>query len=67
MWCELDHYRRPARWHLSWWTEGLKPLHALTFAGTKLTAYVGLIALVANAVTAVLVNFAMISTNQTPG
>jgi hypothetical protein len=31
------------------------------------TAYVGLIALVANVVTAVLVNFAMTSRKQTPG
>jgi hypothetical protein len=45
----------------------LKPLHALTFADTTVTAYVGLIALVANVVTAVLVNFAMTSSKQTPG
>ena len=49
------------------WTDGLKPLHALTFADTTVTAYFGLIALVANVVTAVLVNFAMTSRKQTPG
>jgi MFS superfamily sulfate permease-like transporter len=37
----------------------LEPLHALTFADTTVTAHVGLIALVANVVIAVLVNFAM--------
>jgi solute:Na+ symporter, SSS family len=49
------------------WSDGLKPLHALTFADTTVTAYVGLIALAANVVTAVLVNFPMISRKQTPG
>jgi hypothetical protein len=42
--------------------QGLKPLHALTFADTTVTTYVGLIALVANVV---IVNFAM--TLRTPG
>jgi hypothetical protein len=49
------------------WTDGLEPLHALTFADTTVTAYVGLIALVANVVIAVLVNFAMTLRKQTPG
>jgi SSS family solute:Na+ symporter len=49
------------------WIDGLKPLHALTFGETTVTAYVGLIAFAANVVTAVLVNFAMPSTQRTPG
>src|SRR5712675_1117302 len=40
------------------WTDGLKPLHALTFGDTTVTAYVGLIALAANIMTAVLVTLA---------
>jgi SSS family solute:Na+ symporter len=48
------------------WTDGLKPLHALTFADTTVTAYVGLIALAANVVTAALVNLAMASRGRTP-
>jgi SSS family solute:Na+ symporter len=43
------------------WSDGLKPLHALTFGHTSVTAYVGLIAFAANLATAVLVNFAIIS------
>jgi solute:Na+ symporter, SSS family len=46
------------------WSDGLKPLHALTFAGTKVTAYVGLIALAANIITAVVVNVAVASTSR---
>src|SRR5258708_83407 len=38
------------------WSDGLKPLHALTFGDTTVTAYVCLIALAANVVTAVVVN-----------
>jgi hypothetical protein len=38
------------------WSDGLKPLHALTFGDISVTAYVGLIAFAANVVTAVLVN-----------
>jgi SSS family solute:Na+ symporter len=53
------------------WTDGLKPLHALTFGDTTVTAYVGLIAFAANVMTAVLVNLAMnlamTSTKRTPG
>jgi solute:Na+ symporter, SSS family len=41
------------------WTDGLKPLHALTFGDTTVTAYVGLIAFVANVLTAVVVNVAI--------
>jgi solute:Na+ symporter, SSS family len=43
------------------WTDGLKPLHALTFGHTSVTAYVGLIAFAANLATAVVVNLAIIS------
>jgi SSS family solute:Na+ symporter len=53
------------------WTDGLKPLHVLTFGDTTVTAYVGLIAFAANVMTAVLVNLAMnlamTSTKRTPG
>jgi SSS family solute:Na+ symporter len=38
------------------WIDGLKPLHALTFGATTITVYVGLIALAANVICAVLVN-----------
>src|SRR5258705_9881893 len=41
------------------WSDGLKPLHALSFGGTSVTAYVGLIAFVANVVVAAVVNVAM--------
>ena len=41
------------------WADGLKPLHALTFGETTVTAYVGLTAFAANVVAAVLVNIAM--------
>jgi SSS family solute:Na+ symporter len=47
------------------WTDGLKPLHALTFGDTTVTAYVGLIAFAANVITAVLVNLATTSTKRT--
>jgi solute:Na+ symporter, SSS family len=43
------------------WSDGLKPLHALTIGATSFTAYVGLIALVANIAVAAIVNVAMIS------
>jgi SSS family solute:Na+ symporter len=39
------------------WMDGLKPLHAVTLGGSTFTMYVGLIALVANIVTAIVVNF----------
>lgn len=38
------------------WADGLKPLHAITVGGANLTAYIGLIALFANIVMAVIVN-----------
>jgi solute:Na+ symporter, SSS family len=41
------------------WSDGLKPLHTLTVGDTSFTAYVGLIALVANIVVAVVVNLLM--------
>jgi solute:Na+ symporter, SSS family len=43
------------------WSDGLKPLHALTFADTTMTAYVGLIAFVANVLVALLVNVVITS------
>jgi SSS family solute:Na+ symporter len=49
------------------WTDGLKPLHALTFGDTTVTAYVGLIAFAANVMTAVLVNLATTSTKRPRG
>jgi solute:Na+ symporter, SSS family len=42
------------------WSDGLKSLHTLTIGDTSFTAYVGLIALVANIVVAVVVNLVMI-------
>jgi solute:Na+ symporter, SSS family len=38
------------------WSDGLKPLHTIAFGGTKVVLYVGLIALVANIVVALIVN-----------
>ena len=38
------------------WSDGLKPLHTLTFGGTTAAVYVGLLALAANIAVAVLVN-----------
>jgi SSS family solute:Na+ symporter len=38
------------------WTDGLKPLHALTLGGTTFTVYVGMIALIANIAVAIVVN-----------
>lgn len=38
------------------WSDGLKPLHTLTFGDTKLTLYTGLLALAVNIVVAVVVN-----------
>jgi solute:Na+ symporter, SSS family len=43
------------------WTDGLKPLHSLTFGDFTVTAYVGLIAIAANIVVAVLINLAVTS------
>ena len=41
------------------WSDGLKPLHALSLGDSTVTAYVGLIALIANIVVAILVNLAL--------
>jgi solute:Na+ symporter, SSS family len=41
------------------WSDGFKPLHSLTAGDTSFTAYVGLIAVVANIVVAVIVNLVM--------
>jgi SSS family solute:Na+ symporter len=41
------------------WTDGLKPLHPVTFGETTFTVYVGMIAFAANVVCAVLVNLAV--------
>ncbi|MEA2978099.1 MAG: solute:Na+ symporter, family [Alphaproteobacteria bacterium] len=38
------------------WTDGLKPLHALTLGGTTFTVYVGMIALTANIAVAIVAN-----------
>jgi SSS family solute:Na+ symporter len=46
------------------WGDGLKPLHALTFAATTVTAYVGLIAFVANVLAAVVVNIVITSAKR---
>jgi solute:Na+ symporter, SSS family len=46
------------------WTDGLKPLHALTFGDTTVTAYVGLIAFAANVTAAVLVNLGITSSTR---
>jgi solute:Na+ symporter, SSS family len=42
------------------WSDGFKPLHALTIGDTSFTAYVGIIALVANFVGAVVASLVMI-------
>jgi SSS family solute:Na+ symporter len=38
------------------WTDGLKPLHTLTFGDTKMTLYVGLLALVINIAVTIVIN-----------
>lgn len=48
------------------WGDGLKPLHLVTFGDVSFTAYVGLIALIANVVTAVVVNAILMRTRK-PG
>jgi SSS family solute:Na+ symporter len=40
------------------WSDGLKPLHGITFGDLHFTAYTGLIALIANIVVAIVVNVA---------
>jgi SSS family solute:Na+ symporter len=44
------------------WVDGLKPLHLVSFGDLSFTMYVGLIALVANIVTAVAINTVLIGT-----
>jgi len=46
------------------WVDGLKPLHLVSFGGLSFTMYVGLIALVANIVTAVAINTVLIGTRK---
>jgi len=41
------------------WSDGLKPLHTIGFGGTKVSLYVGLVALAINVVVAVVVNLAV--------
>jgi solute:Na+ symporter, SSS family len=43
------------------WSDGFKPLHALTIGDTSFTAYVGLIAVIANIVVAVILHLVMVS------
>jgi SSS family solute:Na+ symporter len=47
------------------WSDGLKPLHALTFGSTTMTVYVGLLALIANILVAILVNLAVRASGRT--
>jgi SSS family solute:Na+ symporter len=46
------------------WVDGLKPLHLVSFGGLSFTMYVGLIALVANIVTAIAINTVLIGTRK---
>jgi SSS family solute:Na+ symporter len=48
------------------WSDGLKPLHTLTFGDAKLTLYTGLLALAVNIVVAVVVNAALSLGGRTP-
>jgi len=48
------------------WSDGLKPPHALMIADSKVTVYVGVIALVANVVTAAVV-YVAVGTRQRLG
>ena len=49
------------------WSDGLRPLHALTFGSVSFTAYVGIIALIANIVVAAAVNLAVASPHRVEG
>jgi SSS family solute:Na+ symporter len=49
------------------WSDGLKPLHALTFGSVSFTAYVGVIALIANIVVAAAVNLAVAPARRIEG
>jgi SSS family solute:Na+ symporter len=46
------------------WVDGLKPLHLVSFGDLSFTMYVGLIALAANIVTAVVLNTVLIGTRK---
>jgi SSS family solute:Na+ symporter len=46
------------------WVDGLKPLHLVSFGDLSFTMYVGLIALAANIVTAVVINSVLIGTRK---
>ena len=46
------------------WVDGLKPLHLVSFGDLSFTMYVGLIALAANIVTALVVNTVLIGTRK---
>ena len=46
------------------WVDGLKPLHLVSFGDLSFTMYVGLIALVANILTAVAVNMILMGTRK---
>jgi len=46
------------------WVDGLKPLHLVSFGDLSFTMYVGLIALVANIVTAIAINTVLIGTRK---
>ena len=46
------------------WINGLKPLHALTLAQSSVTIYIGLLALAANVVVAVIANVIMTAVHQ---
>ena len=48
------------------WSDGLKPLHTLTFGDAKLTLYTGLLALAVNIVVAVVVNAALTLGGRNP-
>jgi solute:Na+ symporter, SSS family len=49
------------------WSDGLRPLHALTFGSVSFTAYVGILALIANIVVAAAVNLAVASPHRVEG
>ena len=46
------------------WVDGLKPLHLVSFGDLSFTMYVGLIALVANIVTAIAINTVLVGTRK---
>ena len=46
------------------WSDGLKPLHAIVAGDATITAYVGLIALVANIVVAIVINIGLRAANR---